>query len=61
MYIGKPEVAASIAKSELFMVESEQVKQRRVEVMNMDAVHFGAEAEFVGHTVDRSAFDAAPG
>ncbi len=38
MYIRQPEVASGVAVGETFVVESEQVQHRRVQVMDVDFV-----------------------
>ncbi len=43
------------------MIEAEEVKNRRVQIMNMHAVFDGGEAEFVGRAVDVAGFHAAAG
>ena len=43
------------------MVEAEEVQDRRVEVVDVDRVLDGLEAELVGGAVDVPAFDAAAG
>ena len=41
------------------VVEAEEVEHRRVEVVDLDAVLDGVEAELVGRAVDRAALDPA--
>ncbi len=48
MHVGEAEVAALEAEGELLVVEAEQVQDRGVEVVDVDAVFDGAEAELVG-------------
>ena len=48
MHIGQPEVAPLGAEGELLMIKSEQMQHGGVEVMHMDAVFHGVEAQLVG-------------
>ena len=48
MHVGQAEVAALEAEGELRVVEAEQVQDRGVQVVNVDAVLDGVEAEVVG-------------
>ena len=52
MDVGEAEVAALEAEGQLLVVEAEQVQDRGVEVVDVDAVFDGAEAEFVGLAED---------
>src|SRR5579863_3517888 len=60
-YIGEPEIPAGVAVGEFLVIESEQVQQRRVQVMHVYLVLRGGEAELVGRSMDVAAFDAATG
>ena len=57
--IGEAEIAAAVAVGEAFVVEAEQVQHGGVEVVDVDGVVLGAEAEVVGGSVGDAAFDAA--
>src|SRR5687767_1634860 len=57
--VGEAEVSAGVAVGELFVVEAEEVKHGGVEVVDVDFVFGGFEAEFVGRTVGGAAADAA--
>ena len=59
--VGKPEIAALKAERELLMVEAEQMKNRRVQVVNVRAVFHGIEPEFVGLADNRPGSHAAAG
>ena len=48
MHVGEAEVAALEAVGELGVVEAEQVQDGGVEVVDVDLVLDGVEAEFVG-------------
>src|SRR4051794_39836462 len=61
MHIRQPEISAGVAICELLVIEAEQVKDRRVEVVDVDLLLFGPEAEFVGGAVDVTALHAAAG
>ena len=59
--VGEAEVAAGVAVGEAFVIEAEEVEDGGVEVVDVDGVHGGAEAEFVGGSVGGAAFGAAAG
>ena len=61
VHVGEAEVAAGVAVGEAFVVEAEEVEHRRVEVVDVHDVFDGAEAEFIGGTVDVAAARAAAG
>ena len=52
--IGQPEVAARVAEGEAFVVEAEEVEDGRLQVVDMDGVHLGLEAELVRRAIDRA-------
>ena len=60
-HVGKPEIAAAIAVSELLMVDAEQIKYGRVDVMDMHRFFDGLETEIVSRAVDRAALHGAAG
>ena len=55
VHVGQAEVAAGVAVGELLVVEAEQVQDRGVQVVDVDAVFDGLEAELVGGAVDVAA------
>ena len=57
--IGESEVAAGVAVGELFVVESEEVQDGGVEVVDMHAVVNGTKAEFVRFAPCHAATDTA--
>lgn len=59
--VGQAVVATGVAVSQAFVVEAEKVQDRRVEVVNVDFVLHGAEAELVGHSVSRATFHSGSG
>ena len=59
--VGQAVVAAVVGEGEPGVVEAEQVEDRGVEVVDVDAVDLGAEADGVGRAVDRAPLDAAAG
>ena len=61
MHIGESEVAALGAEGKLSVVETEQVENGGVEIVDVDFIFDGVEAEFVGFAVLDTAFDAAAG
>ena len=52
MHIGQAEIAAGVAVGELLVIEAQQVQDRGVQVVDVDRVFDGLEAEFVGRAVD---------
>ncbi len=59
MHIGEAEVAALEAIRQFRVIEAEQVQQRRVQVVDVDLVLRGVEAEFVGFAKREAGFDPA--
>ena len=59
--VGQAEIAAGVAVGELFVVEAQQVQDRRVQIVDVDVVLDGREAELVGGAVDVAALHAAAG
>src|SRR5262245_54120067 len=59
--VGEAEVAAGVAVGEAFVVDAEDVQQRRVEVVDGNAIVYGAEAELVCGAVADAALEAAAG
>src|SRR5262249_22124930 len=57
--VGEAEVAASIAIRQLLVIETEQVENRRVQVVDVDLVPHRSEAELVGGAVDVAALHPA--
>ena len=59
--VGEAEVSAGVAVGELFVIETHEVENGGVEVVDVDFVFDGCEAEFVGGAVGHAAFDTATG
>src|SRR6186713_1291289 len=59
--VGQPEVAAAVAEGEPRVVQAEEVQDGGVQVVDVDAVLDGLEAELVGLAVTNAPFDAAAG
>src|SRR2546428_3523516 len=57
--IGQTKVAPGVAISEFFVVEAEQMKNRGVQVMNVNRVLHRLETEFVGGAMHAPSSDAA--
>ena len=55
VHVGQAEVAAGVAIGELFVVEAQEVEQGGVQVVNVDLVFDGLEAQVVGGAVDVAA------
>ena len=61
MHVAEAKVAAGIAVGELLVVESEQVQDGGVKVVDVNRLVDGAKAELVRRPVDEAALDAAAG
>src|SRR5690606_30992892 len=59
--VGQAEVAARVAVGQSFVVESEQVQQRRMQVMDMHLVDCGVIAVIIRLAVRKAGLHAAPG
>lgn len=57
--IGQTEVSTSISVGEIFVIETEQVENGGVEIVDVDGIFDGFEAEIVGLAVLIAAADAA--
>ena len=57
--VGQAKIAAGVAVRELLVVEAQEMENRGVQVVDVDAVFDRFEAELVGRAVDISAADAA--
>ena len=61
MHVGQAKVAALETVGQLRVIEPEQVEDRRVEIMDMDGVRAGVEAEVIGFAEGQAGFYAASG
>ena len=61
MNVGEAEIAAGVTVRQSFVIESKQVKKRRVKIVNMDRIFDRFETEFVGRAVNVATFDAGAG
>src|SRR5262245_48447971 len=61
MHIGEAEVAAAVAIRESLVVESHEVQDRGMQIVNVDSVFDGRETEFVGRAVADPALHASTG
>ena len=59
MHVRQPEVAARVAEGEAFVVEAQQVQNRGLEVVDVDGIHLGLDAELVRRAIDGAALHAA--
>src|SRR5207247_3502598 len=59
MDVGEAEIATRVAEGELLVIETEQMKNCRVQVVYMDFIFDGLKTEFVRGAVDVTAPDAA--
>src|SRR5437762_1200457 len=50
--VGEPEIATGMAEGEFFVIETKQLENRRVKIVNVDLVFHRLKAEFVGGAVD---------
>ena len=61
MHVGQPEVAAGVAVGELRVIETEQVQNRGVEVVHVNAISRDRGALLVGLAVGDASLGAAAG
>ena len=59
--VGQAEVAAGVAVGELLVIESQEPKDRRVEVVDVDRLFDCRETRLVGRTVDVAALHTTAG
>ena len=57
--IGEPEIATSGAIRELFVIEAEQVQDRRLHIVNVDGIFDDVKTEFIRRTVADARLHAA--
>ena len=57
VHVGESHVASAEAKSELFVVDAEQVQDGGMHIVNIDGVFHGAHPHFVGGTERRATTD----
>ena len=61
MHIGQAEVSAAVAIGQAFVIETQQVQDRGVQVVDVDGVLGGHVAELIGVAVGETTFHAAAG
>src|SRR5436190_1017483 len=61
VHVRQAEVAAAEAVREAQMIQAHKVQQRRMQIVNRDAILDGAMSDLVGGTVARAPSDAATG
>ncbi len=59
MHIREAEIAAGIPIGQFFVVEAQEVQNRRVQVMDVDFILDGGEAKVIGRAMDVAAASAA--
>src|SRR6266542_3597892 len=59
VHVGQPEVASAVAVGELCVIQAQQVQNRGVQIVDVNLVLHGLEAEIVGSAVGHASFDAA--
>ena len=59
MHVRQPEVSARVAEGEALVVETEEVEDGRLQVVDVDGIHLRLEAELVCRAIDGAAFHAA--
>lgn len=59
MNVGQPEVTSCIAESEFVVLKTQQMQQRRMQVVHMHTIHFRAKSKLVRRAVNRTALDAS--
>jgi len=61
MYVCQTEIAALMSEREAFVVDSELLQNRRIEVMNVDGIFVDVVAEVVSLAVNRTTFYSGSG
>ena len=61
MYVGQPVPASLVLEGQAFMVDSQQVQDRRLQVVNVDTIFGNVVAVGIGGPVGRSCFHTAAG
>ena len=61
VYVGQAVVASTVAVGQLLMVESHEMEDRCMEVMDMDPVLYCGQAEIVSRPVAEAGFHSTPG
>ena len=61
MNVGQTELAALMAISESLVINAEQMHQRRLKIVNVDAVFGHVHAQIIGCTIADAAFDTGAG
>ena len=59
MHVCQPEIAAGVAIGKFLVIESEEVKQRRVQIVHVDLVLGGREAELIRGAVHDTLLQSA--
>ena len=59
MHVGQTKIAAGVAVGQLLVIEAQQVQDRRVQVVDVNAALDRVPAKLVGGSVDVARFDAA--
>src|SRR2546428_793223 len=54
MHVGEPEIAASVAVCETFVIDAQEVQNGRVEIVHMNRMLGHIDAELVGTAVSHS-------
>ena len=58
MHIRQPEIAAGVTVREFLVIEPEEVKQRRVQIMHVDLVLDCCEAKLIRRSIHEALFQA---
>ena len=59
--IGEAKIPAGVSVGQIFVIQSHEVKNGGVEIMDMDLIFHGREAKLVGRTVGHAALDSSAG
>ena len=60
VHVGQAEVASAVSEGQFFVVDSHQVQQRCVQIVDMHFLFFCVPAEVVGGSVNESRADTGP-
>ena len=61
MHVCQSEITTGVVVGKLLVVQAEQVKDRRVQIVHARSVLHGREAKLIGRAIDSSPADAAAG
>src|SRR5205807_10384212 len=61
VHVSQPEIAAGVTEDQVFVIQAEQVENRRLQIVHVDLVLHDMEAKLIGSAVSEAALDATAG